>query len=147
MKVARLSPLRTGRLYPQEIFLVIISVRGWVDPWVMVRPEGLCQWKISMTPSGIDPATFRFVAQCATACPVTHNTRLRIVRWLWNLKRKDYRQEWPSYYVDICHEVARKTKKKPFRTVGNLPRYGQVNSSVKVRSVIGCFSLIGGGVF
>jgi hypothetical protein len=42
MKVERLSAQRTGRLYPQEIFLVLISVKAEPTPGT-VQPEGLYQ--------------------------------------------------------------------------------------------------------
>jgi hypothetical protein len=62
--VVRLSALCTGRLYPQEIILALISVRG-------CDRKDFVSMKNPLTLAGIEPATFRFVAQilnhCATA--------------------------------------------------------------------------------
>ena len=67
--VVRLSDLSTGHIYPQEMLLVLISVRGLVGPRAIVRSEGFY-----VTPTGVEPAIFRFVVQhlnhCATAVPI-----------------------------------------------------------------------------
>jgi len=46
MKVVR-SASRTERLYPQEMFLVLIFTRNWVEPMASVRLEGICHRKNS----------------------------------------------------------------------------------------------------
>jgi hypothetical protein len=66
------SALRSGLPSPPGKFLVLISVRGWVDTRAIVRLEGLDQLKNPMASSGIEPATFWLVEWAsntdATAC-------------------------------------------------------------------------------
>jgi len=69
----RLSALRTGRLYSQEILLVLISVRSWVDPRAIVRSEGFYDNEKSTHTNWDRTSELRFVAQhlnhFATAVP------------------------------------------------------------------------------
>jgi hypothetical protein len=57
----KLSALRACRPLPAGRLVVLIPVRGRVDPRAIVLLEGLGQMKNAMTSSGIESATFRLV--------------------------------------------------------------------------------------
>jgi hypothetical protein len=46
------QPYAPAAFTPQEIFLVVVYIRGWVDP------------RATAPPSGTEPTTFRLVAKC-----------------------------------------------------------------------------------
>ena len=123
--LARLSALRN------RILLVLISVRGWVDSRAIVRSEGFYVNENSLTPAGIEPATFRFVARhlnhCATAAPIyiyviylyILHTYIRWLMWLHG--------NWACY---ITHEpssvilyVGKHNNKAITRSIKNQGRY------------------------
>jgi hypothetical protein len=65
-QISRQSTHEGGKvvLHPHEIHLLLTSVRVWIDPKVILLPKGLRQWKIPVTPAGIESAIFQLVAKC-----------------------------------------------------------------------------------
>jgi len=58
------SPTHRPPLTPQEVVVLLISVRGCVETKAKMLQEQLFQWRIRVTPSGTEPVSFRPVAQC-----------------------------------------------------------------------------------
>jgi hypothetical protein len=56
------QPYGSAALYPQGTFLVLISIKGWVDPRAIGRLEGLGPLKNPVITSGLEPEAFWLVA-------------------------------------------------------------------------------------
>jgi hypothetical protein len=76
------AALRVGRPLLPGTFLVLISVRRWVDPRAIVRLEALAQENNWFTSLGLEPATFQLVAQCL------NHLRLWFAALSWVLSRQ-----------------------------------------------------------
>ena len=78
--LTHLSPLS------QEILLVLISVRGCVDPGTQGDGKDFISMKNPLTQSGIEPANFRFVAQHLNHCATDFHSVSFLGLHRWKLR-------------------------------------------------------------
>ena len=108
----RCQPYVAATFTAQEIFLVLISVGGESIP---ARGE-ITSMKISMSPSGIEPAIYRLVAQCRIYMYIyKHNSFIHLFQGIYvpdNLFPHLY--DYQSKFFGTFLTLLRKVKWKPF---------------------------------
>jgi len=90
---------------PQKISLLLISIRGWVEPRNVWRPQGLYQLKITMALSVTEHASLRLVAQCRNQ--LRHRVLLLSVHFICCQTSSLEQKLWPLnkrfYTLNVCN--------------------------------------------
>ena len=79
---------------PQEIPLVLISVRSSVHPTAIVMTEGLNQQNMKRPPSRIVTATFRLVRKCRKKCAIEYACFQTVISEVFSRPRITKKRIW-----------------------------------------------------
>ena len=110
-----MSALRTGRLYPKKCSWYSFLLEAESTPGPQCDRKDFISMKFPITPAGIEPATFRFVAQhlnhCVTAVPQTtgETNKKSKVTSAFRLKRTRLEVTWLLYVPPDCYRILRST--------------------------------------
>ena len=88
------SPTHRPPLVPRKYSWYLFLLEAESTPKAILRLEGLCQRKIPMTPSGIEPATFRLVAQCLNQYVLYGSKKKTAIILLYNIN-------WLAFVTDM----------------------------------------------